>query len=145
MTNIYAKAYTEVLEILNHFSKEEYAKIPIEKIEFYKTNMDKDYHYTINPKVDLSKQYISKEANAILISLFRNYFANEKQKLILENILNQNQLKLEKEKKEQYSSDNIFKNKGGEFVETSINNSLVEYKKSLFSKILDKIKRIFNK
>ena len=40
MTNIYAKAYTEVLEILNHFSKEEYSKIPQEKIDFYKNNMD---------------------------------------------------------------------------------------------------------
>ena len=41
MTNNYAKAYTEVLEILSHFSDEEYSKIPIEKIEFYKNNMDK--------------------------------------------------------------------------------------------------------
>ena len=32
MTNNYAKAYTEVLEILSHFSDEEYSKIPIEII-----------------------------------------------------------------------------------------------------------------
>ena len=34
-TNLYAKAYTEVLEIISYFSKEEYSKIPSEKIEFY--------------------------------------------------------------------------------------------------------------
>ena len=33
----YAKAYTEVLEIIKYFPKEEFAKIPEEKIEFYKT------------------------------------------------------------------------------------------------------------
>ena len=28
MNNLYAKAYTEVLEIINHFSEDEYKKIP---------------------------------------------------------------------------------------------------------------------
>lgn len=109
MTSIYARAYTEVIEIISHFSQEEYSKIPIEKIEFYKNNMDKEYTYKINPKEDLSKQNISKEANSILVSLFRDYFANEKQKLILEELLEQNQLKQEKEKEEKYNSNNIFK------------------------------------
>ena len=45
MTNAYTRAYTEVLEILSHFSKEEYAKIPTKKIEFYRSNMDKKYNY----------------------------------------------------------------------------------------------------
>ena len=34
MTNTYARAYTEVIEILIHFSKEEYNKIPEEKNQF---------------------------------------------------------------------------------------------------------------
>ena len=95
MINTYAKAYTEVLEILKYFSEEEYSKIPQEKINFYKNNMDKNYNYNINPNIDLSKQYISKEANAILITLFRDYFATESQKKTLNNLLNQNQNKLE--------------------------------------------------
>ena len=109
MNNKYKKAYTEVLEILSHLPKEEYCKIPKEKIDFYKKNMDKDYIYTINPQLELSKQYISKEANAVLISLFRNYFATEKQKKILKNLLAQNQERLEQAKREVYSVDNIFK------------------------------------
>lgn len=109
MTAQYKKAYTEVIEILNHLPEEEYYKIPKEKIDFYKKNMDKDYIYTINPKLELYKQYISKEANAVLISLFRDYFATEKQKKILKNLLNQNQERLEQAKREIYNSDNIFK------------------------------------
>lgn len=110
MTNTYAKAYTEVLEILKYFSVEEYSKIPQEKIAFYKNNMDKNYNYSINPNIDLSKQYISKEANAILISLFRDYFATENQKEMLNNLLNQNQEKLENIKREKYNPDSIFIN-----------------------------------
>lgn len=108
MINTYAKAYTEVLEILKYFSEEEYSKIPQEKIDFYKNNMDKNYNYNINPNIDLSKQYISKEANAILITLFRDYFATESQKKTLNNLLNQNQNKLENIRREKYNSNNIF-------------------------------------
>ena len=98
MITKYKKAYTEVLEILKYLPKEEYCKIPKEKIDFYKENMDRDYIYKIDTKLELSKQNISNEANAILITLFRDYFATEKQKNILRNLLNQNQGKLEKEK-----------------------------------------------
>lgn len=110
MINNYAKAYTEVLEILRYFSAEEYSKIPKEKIDFYKSNMDKDYDYNINPNIDLSKQYISKEANAILISLFRDYFATENQKKTLNKLLNQNQEKLENIKRKKYDIGKLFKN-----------------------------------
>ncbi len=47
--------------------------------------MDKKYNYKINPEVNLAEQEISKEANAILITLFRDYFASEKQKIALKN------------------------------------------------------------
>jgi len=110
MINTYAKAYTEVLEILKYFSEEEYSKIPQEKIDFYKNNMDRNYNYNINPNIDLSQQYISKEANAILITLFRDYFATESQKKTLNNLLNQNQKKLENIKREKYNPNDIFKN-----------------------------------
>ena len=43
MNNNYSKAYTEVLEIIKYFPEEEYSKIPKEKIDFYKKNMDKNY------------------------------------------------------------------------------------------------------
>ena len=78
--NTYARAYTEILEIIKYFPKEEYAKIPKEKIEFYKKNMDTNYNFTINPEIDLSKQNISKEAYAIMVNLFKEYFATEEQK-----------------------------------------------------------------
>ena len=119
MIDTYAKAYTEVLEILKYFSVEEYSKIPQEKIDFYKNNMDKNYNYNINPNIDLSKQYISKEANAILISLFRDYFATENQKKTLNSLLHQNQEKIENIKREKYSSDNIFSNNKNATVDNS--------------------------
>lgn len=147
MNNLYAKAYTEVLEIINHFSEDEYKKIPKEKIDFYEKHKDRKYDFKINPNIDLAEQNISRKANAILVSLFRDYFATAKQKEILKNLLQQNQEKLEKEKYLKYNPDNIF-NKS---YDNNINDSkdevaLVEIKNEVwYRKILNFFKRIFLK
>ena len=98
INNTYAKAYVEVLEILKYFPKKDFMKIPTKKIEFYKKNIDKNYIFTINPKVDLSKQNISKEANAIIVNLYSDYFASDEQKVKIQEILELNQRKAEQEK-----------------------------------------------
>ena len=146
MNNLYAKAYTEVLEIINHFSEDEYKKIPKEKIDFYEKHKDRKYDFKINPNIDLAEQNISRKANAILVSLFRDYFATAKQKEILKNLLQQNQEKLEKEKYLKYNPDNIF-NKSNSNINDSKNKvALVEIKNEVwYRKILNFFKRIFLK
>ena len=105
MNDLYTKAYTEVLEIIKYFPEDERKKIPKEEIDFYNLHKDKEYKFTINPYIDLAKQNISKEANAILIILFQDYFATDKQKEILSNLLNQNDQKVEQEKRKKYNPD----------------------------------------
>ena len=143
INNAYAKAYTEVLEIIKYFPEEEYIKIPVEKIEFYKNNMDKDYNFKINPEIDLSEQSISPEANAIMINLFTDYYATEEQKIKIKNILDSNQQKEEQEKRERYNPDNIFKNRNSEnIIQNEV--ALVEYKESIFKRFINKIKSFFH-
>ncbi len=103
MIKTYSKAYVEVLEIIKYLPMEEYKKIPQEKIKFFKDNKDDNYNFEFDPNKSLAQQNISKEANSILITLFRDYFATEKQKNILKNLLVQNQEKIEKEKIKQYT------------------------------------------
>ena len=58
MNNNYSKAYTEVLEIIKYFPEEEYSRIPKEKIDFYKKNMDKNYNRFIKSRyICRSKRY----------------------------------------------------------------------------------------
>lgn len=151
INTIYAKAYTEVLEIIKHFPEEEYNKIPKEKIEFYKDNKDNDYVFVINPEIDLSEQNISPEANAIIVNLFRDYFATEEQKVKIKEILDLNQKKEELEKREKYNPDDIFKkaNKNTEItnIETYKNNTntaLIEYKESFFARFKNFIFKILH-
>ena len=146
MNNLYAKAYTEVLEIINHFSEDEYKKIPKEKIDFYEKHKDRKYDFKINPNIDLAEQNISRKANAILVSLFRDYFATAKQKEILKNLLQQNQEKLEKEKYLKYNPDNMFNKSNSNINDSKDKVALVEIKNEVwYRKILNFFKRIFLK
>ena len=145
MNNLYAKAYTEVLEIINHFSEDEYKKIPKEKIDFYEKHKDRKYDFKINPNIDLAEQNISRKANA-MVSLFRDYFATAKQKEILKNLLQQNQEKLEKEKYLKYNPDNIFNKSNSNINDSKDKVALVEIKNEVwYRKILNFFKRIFLK
>lgn len=117
MIDTYSRACTEVLIILKYYlSKTEFDKIPKEKIEFFEKNKDKDYNYQIDKNVPLEKQTISEMANSIIITLYRDYFATEKQKEILNKILILNDTKKEKQKKIKYEQ-NIFENIPKESVE----------------------------
>lgn len=73
----YKRAYTEVLAVIDNLSKDERSKIPEYRIEFFKRNCAKDYDFTI----DVSKEdyELSREAYAIIVSIFMDYFLNEKQ------------------------------------------------------------------
>lgn len=148
MDNKYAKAYKEVLEIIKYFPKDEYNKIPKEKILFYQANMDKEYDFSINPSIDLDDQNISKEAKAIIVTLFQDYFASEEQKIKIKEILKLNEQKVEQEKRKKYNPDNVFKKKVEhnntqmELKESS--KALIEYKESFFAKFKKFILKILH-
>jgi len=85
----YARAYTEVLEILKYLPINEYSKIPKQKIDYYYNNMDCKYAY----KYDLENPVYSKQTAAIIISLYKDYIVSNDKKEIIENILVLNQNK----------------------------------------------------
>ena len=137
----YAKAYKEVIEIIKYLPKEEYNRIPENKIKFFEENMDTNYDFTIDPGIDLSKQNISRKANAIIISIFLDYFATEKQKEKIIEILKYNEQQVEQEKRNKYNPNTIFKNLEKESIQekTEIENTkhtvaVVEYKENFFNK-----------
>ena len=110
MTVTYSMACTEVLAILQYYlSESELNKIPKEKIDFLENNKDQNYKYEINKNLPLERQNISEVANSIIITLYRDYFANERQKKTLNEILIFNDKKIEKAQRNKYSSDIVFK------------------------------------
>lgn len=135
VNNRYAKAYTEVLEIISHFSEEEFNRIPKQRIDFIKRNMDKEYKFTINPKVDLSEQNISREANSIIVSLYLDYFATDDQKIKINEILKLNERKAEQLKRIKYNPNNLFKNENDGTKKATSTKGFVQHKDSIFTQV----------
>lgn len=145
MTNdTYEMAYVEVLEILKHLSQEDYNKIPKEKIEYYEKYKDRNYFYQFDEYFPIEEQRISKKAKAIIITLFKNYFATQIQQQKLNIILQENSKRIEIAKIKKYNSDTLFKNKATK-VEPIIENytAMIEHKESIFTKIKNWFKRTF--
>ena len=146
MENIeYANAYSEVLEILKNISKEDYEKVPSEKIDLFEKNANKNYNFQYDTNLTLDEQNVSKRAKAIIAILFRDYWATPEQREKILAKQNYDRIKIEKNKQKQYNVDNIFKNKERkvETVENSV--SMIEYKESIFSKIKKWFKQTFKK
>ena len=136
MENIeYANAYSEVLEILKNISKEDYEKVPSEKIDLFEKNANKNYNFQYDTNLTLDEQNVSKRAKAIIAILFRDYWATPEQREKILAKQNYDRIQIEKNKQKQYNVDNIFKNKERkvETVENSV--SMVEYKEPIFARI----------
>lgn len=144
INNVYAKSYTEVLTLLKCLSKEEYSKIPKKEIDFLEENCDKEYNFEIDKSKDLTEQNVSREANAVIVVLFRKYFASDEQKEKLKTILMQNYRKDEEQKRQLYGNKDIFKKKDEQPKEAQ----MIEYKESIITRFINSIrnfwKKIFN-
>lgn len=139
----YKMAYTEVLEILRKLPSEELAKIPQSELKFYEKNCDKNYIFSIDASIPIEQQKISRKANAILVTIYRDFFASEQQKQKLESILKSNLIKLEEERKKIYNYDNLFKNKEKDTKDTKEELQILK-KDNIFIKIIKKIKKFFS-
>ena len=152
ITKEYARAYTEVIEILKYVPEEDVNKIPKEKLDFYKNNMDTEYDYKIDTTKEFESQEISDKTKAILANIFRDYWATPYQKERIEEKEKNDIKKIEEEKREKYNPDKIFKNTNQKSVdkvikeesETEKNDNLpIEVKKeSFFKKLINFLKSL---
>lgn len=142
----YNKRLVEVSVILNHLTKSDYNKIPREVLEIIEKNKDKEYTWTYDEKKDLKNQNVNRDTIAIVSYINMHYLLNERQKKYVQEILKENQTKIEEIKEKKYNSDSLFKNKTKKNTIYNENISLVEYKeKSFIQKIFDKIKNVIRK
>ena len=140
ITKEYARAYTEVIEILKHVPYEDVQKISKEKLDFYKANRDTEYNYKLDMEKDFEKQEISDITKAILANIFRDYWATPYQKERIEAKEKYDLEKLEEEKREKYNTDNIFKNKQEKIVVENTNLPVEIKEESFFKKLVNFIK-----
>lgn len=145
ITKEYAMAYKEIIEILKYVPDEDVLKIPKEKLDFYKKNMDINYNYKIDEKKEFEDQQISDITKAILANIFRDYWATEYQKERIKAKEKYDIEKMEEEKARKYNSDNIFKIKNTGNIVTNTELPVEIKKEKFFKKLISYVKTIFKK
>ena len=149
----YSNACKEVLVLFDYFlDEDDLSKIPQKQIEHLKKNANQQYNYVIDESKTLEEQEISKEAKAIIICLYKKYFATDEQKRkIDETIYN-----FDKQKSIKNDNNSIFNSiedtlnhnnsiKNNMEIKPNVTNekSLVE-SNSLWKKIINKISKFFH-
>lgn len=151
MTVEYKQSLTELNTIIHYMDIEYLKKIPQKFIDFINENMDTNYEPNISKNIPINEQSLKKDTKVLLSLLYRDYWCDEERKLrlIKEDIEAKNTY--EKELREKYNPDNIFKDKKGNVEDISSSQvqenvtSLIVYKENIFIKIINKIKAIFRR
>lgn len=139
----YIQANTEIKCLLKYFPINYIKKLPTKLLEMIYRNSDEKYNIDVDLKKDLKNQNISKKTKDMLAVLTYNYWSSETEKKDIIERLNENENNYQEKLREKYNPDNIFKNRETkvEALENSV--AMVEYKKSIFSKIKNWFKRTF--
>lgn len=141
--------YSEVYQILNLLGTEYTEKLPAKLMNMLKEKRAINYNPQYIEELPLNEQNIRKETMAIIVLLYLNYWCEDENEVAeINNILKNNEEKYQLELRERYNPDNIFKKQKQETknVEEQIANetAMIPYKKSIFARIINKIKNIFH-
>ena len=140
----YAEASVEVLDILEHMNANDLAKVSKKFINFLKENASKEYKCNLDYSKKLNDMELKEETRGLLALMYEKYWCPEEEKEELKKKFYENEKKYQEELREKYNPDNIFTKNQDNIIEPENNQTqLIEYKESVFRKILNKIRAFF--
>lgn len=145
--------YSEVYSVLNALGDTYIKKLPIKLFNLIKDEKLDTYNPQYNLDLNLEDQNIKKQSLAMIALLHLNYWCeSEEEKVELRKIFKENEENHQKELKEKYNYENMFKKHTSNQVatpdlENTEEKSLVvkEEKHSIFKAIINKIKKFFHR
>lgn len=139
----YSEAITEVLDILDHTKKEDIDKIPSKFMDFLKANASKNYKPELDHTKKIKDMQLKRKTKVILAIIYKKFWCNYEQQEKFNKILKENDLKREKEIREKYNPDNLFKERVQKIEDSDNSISMIKYKDSFLVNFIRKIKNIF--
>ena len=139
----YSEAITETLDILKHTSKEDVDKISLKFMDFLNANASKTYKPELDHTKKIKDMQLNRKTKAILAIIYKKFWCNSEKQEQFNRVLKENEIKREKELREKYNPDNLFKDKKPKIETIDNSMAIVEYKESFFTKLIKKIKNIF--
>lgn len=147
MTIEYKQSLTELNMILHLMDKAYFDKLPSKFLTFLESNMDETYIPNISKDIPINEQELKKDTKVLLSLLYRNYWCDNEKKAELKEKDAIAKIEYEKQIREKYNPDNLFKDIRKEKaivesveIEQPNEKSLVEYDDTKwYQKIINKI------
>lgn len=138
----YSRAYTELIEILRTISRTDLIKIPRDILQFYISNRDKNHKFIYNETLQFKDPNMMQLTKILFANLYVEYWATEERKKEIRKQDREELLRIEAEKQELYSVDDLFKKRKEMLVDKNeeISMIIVE-KKNIFSRIIEKVRK----
>ena len=138
--------YSELYGVLILLGDEYINKLPNDLINLIIEKRDISYNPQYVDDMPLNKQNIKKETISLIALLHLNYWCEEvEEKNQIEFLLKKNEEEYQNKLRAKYNPDNLFKRYKEEKNSIQDDVAMVVYKKSLFKKIINKIKQKFSK
>ena len=158
MEDNYSKAYKEIVEILKYVPKESVNKIPKEMRDMFESEQLKTYIFQIDTEKPFEEQKLLEETKEILANIFRDYWETDYQRARIIEKENQDREKWERQKREKYNPNDIFKNRNTTTNHNDISQDIQEQlneeynknlpievqKQNIFQKLLRFIKNLLH-
>lgn len=146
VNQVYAEAISETLDILEHTRKEDVDKISPKFMEYLRNNASPNYISSLDHSKKIADMDLKEKTKVILAIIYRKFWCNEEQKLEFDKKIKNNELIYQKELREKYNPDNIFKEKVvKENNDIKENLSIIEYRESFFIRFIKKIRSFLNR
>ena len=156
MEDNYSKAYKEIVEILKYVPEESVNKLPKEMRDMFEAEQLKTYNFQIDTEKNFEEQELLEETKAILANIFRDYWATDYQKARIIEKENQDREEWERQKREKYNPNDIFKNRNTTTKDNDISQDIQEQlneeynknlpmevqKQNIFQRLLSFIKKL---
>lgn len=144
----FSEGITETLDILKHMENSYIEKIPRKFMAFLENNKSTNYISNLDHSKKVNEMILKEKTKDILAIIYMKYWCTEEEKHSYNELLQENEKKYQDELRKKYNVDNIFQ-KTNQFEKTMQNNitnnvAIVEYKESIFKKLINKIKNIFD-
>lgn len=109
MTIEYKQSLSELNMILHLMDREYFDKLPQKFVDFLESNMDREYSPNISKDIPINEQELKKDTKVLLSLLYRDYWCDEEKRTMLKQKDAIAKAEHEKEIREKYNPDNIFK------------------------------------
>ncbi len=142
-----ANAMAEVIYYLKGIKQEDIDKIPKKLMQYLNENASKDYKCDFDYNKPLKELDLLDETRGIIGMICYNYWCiTEKQREQYLKKLSKNEQEYQEILHEKYNPDNLFLNKNEKKIKQTSNvTEMIEYKESIFKKLILKIKKFLHK